>query len=707
MADKHMQILANLIKAVTNVADRGTSQESNIEGSEGSSSVSVEETIKRLFPSTEGGQGANATKNTVLGERAVEQERNENPDRHTVASIVRFNPSTVYRPKAGKRAKSSSSKAPKKSSSSKAQNQNHQRTKASEAERKSAKDVILLPGPNVNCVPKGVAREELYVRGFTTTFELTLSMTEEEIRCILEEKLKDKLCNIAGLNASDDESDDNASVKSPVHEPCTGPLHPPSPDISTTRLSSEPSTSATNEPSCSRNLIACPTCHNAFPAGEIELHADACAEEKYGSVNENQYNNIMEEFDDIYEIENTSHVETPTINVYDNDEIPNDDILTPENHKQKIKDAVYRLNKLVPDKQNKYHIRRKTIFDDYVNARVRSKWMQPENKIRVAFVGEKGIDGGGPKREFLSDVLKHVEMRLFDGKGMIIPSTVALTSGHFKYAGELMALSVVQGGPCPNFFSQQLYNLITKGINAIQITTDMIKDEKMRTVAEKIAQAQTNDELTNILSEDETLSLLSLVGYRGVPSRETLSSKENIVRSITVKAVIEPQLSMLSQLEEGMRMYGFLQEVKDNPELFRPVFVADASSMFDVSPDEFLSDVIVTYNERQVEKHAEEDTFKHFCDFVEFLFHAGPSEVDLSLSDLLKFVTGSFSIPPLGLGDQIEICFVHGCDKGCRCRPTASTCLLKLCLPVHLNSFDCMKDLLISSIQEGRGFGNF
>ncbi|CAB4038980.1 PREDICTED: uncharacterized protein LOC107339408 isoform X2, partial [Paramuricea clavata] len=365
MADKHMQILANLIKAVTNVADRGTSQESNIEGSEGSSSVSVEETIKRLFPSTEGGQG--------------------------------------------------------------------------------------------------VAREELYVRGFTTTFELTSSMTEEEIRCILEEKLKDKLCNIAGLkfifvravcnkiivpsmsktesfdgrmvkhfagqgpiyiralrdissalmkghwkriepdcSASDDESDDNASVKSPVHEPCTGPLHPPSPDISTTRLSSEPSTSATNEPSCSRNLIACPTCHNAFPAGEIELHADACAEEKYGSVNENQYNNIMEEFDDIYEIENTSHVETPTINVYDNDEIPNDDILTPENHKQKIKDAIYRLNKLVPDKQNKYHIRRKTIFDDYVNARVRSKWMQPENKIRVTFVGEKGIDGGGPKREFLS-----------------------------------------------------------------------------------------------------------------------------------------------------------------------------------------------------------------------------------------------------------------------------------------------------------------
>lgn len=449
MADKHMQIVCNLIKAVTNVADRGTSS-----NNQGSSSISVEETIKRLFPSTQGGQGTNATtpRNTVLRDQsAVEQERNENPDRLTVASIARFNPSTVYRPKAGKRAKSSSSKAPKK-----------QRTKASGTERKSVKDVILLPGPKVNCVPKGVAREELYVRGFTTTFDLSLSMNEEEIRQVLEEKFKDKLGNIlAGTkfifvravsnkivvpslsktesfdgrmlkhfagqgpiyiraladissvlikgqwkriehdsSGSGDESDDDPS------EPCPGSLlHPASPDISTTKLLPKPSTSTANEPSCSRNVISCPTCHNAFPVSEIEQHADVCAEEKYGSVDENQYNNLMESFDDIDEIENTSNVETPTIYVDEDNEIPNDDIIAilgPDNHKEKINEAVYRLNKLVPDKQNKYHIRRKTIFDDYVNTRVRCKWMKPENKIRVAFVGEMGIDGGGPKREFLS-----------------------------------------------------------------------------------------------------------------------------------------------------------------------------------------------------------------------------------------------------------------------------------------------------------------
>ena len=28
--------------------------------------------------------------------------------------------------------------------------------------------------------------------------------------------------------------------------------------------------------------------------------------------------------------------------------------------------------------------------------------MKPENKIKVTFVAESGIDGGGPKREFLT-----------------------------------------------------------------------------------------------------------------------------------------------------------------------------------------------------------------------------------------------------------------------------------------------------------------
>ena len=101
-------------------------------------------------------------------------------------------------------------------------------------------------------------------------------------------------------------------------------------------------------------------------------------------------------------------------------------------------------------------------------------------------------------------------------------------------------------------------------------------------------------------------------------------------RAITVKAVIEPQLGMVSQLEESLQLYGFLQEIKKFPDLFKPLFFANSSSMFDVTPDEFLTNVVITYSEKQLKKQDEEDTYKHFCDFVEFLFHAGNNYFNLS-----------------------------------------------------------------------------
>ena len=45
---------------------------------------------------------------------------------------------------------------------------------------------------------------------------------------------------------------------------------------------------------------------------------------------------------------------------------------------------------------------------------------------------------------------------------------------------------------------------------------------------------------------------------------------------------------MLAQLEEGLKLYGFLEEVRSNPDLFLPLFVADTSSMFEISSGDYL-----------------------------------------------------------------------------------------------------------------------
>ena len=150
MAEKHMQILTNLIKAVTNVTDLSSSRTTNNVSNSNEETSGVESAIKRLFPSTDQATHAtvsNQCKARENGESSYGSHVEEGiPDRRPVSNITRFDPNSVYKPKSAKRAKS---RQPQKH-----QLQKKQRNTTGSIERKSVKDVILLPGPKVSNVPK-------------------------------------------------------------------------------------------------------------------------------------------------------------------------------------------------------------------------------------------------------------------------------------------------------------------------------------------------------------------------------------------------------------------------------------------------------------------------------------------------------------------------------------------------------------------------
>ena len=270
---------------------------------------------------------------------------------------------------------------------------------------------------------------------------------------------------------------------------------------------------------------------------------------------------------------------------------------------------------------NRINVQRKSVLDDYILKRKQCSWFSLQNKIKVVFMGESTTDDGGPKREFFSDVLQLLRMRLFDGNGIPFESTVALTQDLFKYAGELMAMSIIQGGPAPNFISPAIFDVIAKGLCKANLSIDMIENTLLNEVASKINNASTDIELQSLLMEDDVLDVLGEVGYRGVPSQETIASKDNLVRSIIIKSHIELKLGMIKQLEEGLMLCGLLDEVRARPALFRPVFVEDDT--FTVTPDDFLDGLVVIHSDLQQEKMAETTTFKHFCDFIDHLSHNG------------------------------------------------------------------------------------
>ena len=76
----------------------------------------------------------------------------------------------------------------------------------------------------------------------------------------------------------------------------------------------------------------------------------------------------------------------------------------------------------------------------------------------------------------------------------------------------------------------------------------------------------------------------------------------------------------------------------------------------------------------------------------------------LQLRDFLKWLTGSYEIPPLGFPKRFSVTFVHGCQEGCACRPTVSTCDVTIKLPVHIRDETAMKEMIVSAIQDSYGF---
>ncbi|XP_031572500.1 uncharacterized protein LOC116306564 [Actinia tenebrosa] len=105
-------------------------------------------------------------------------------------------------------------------------------------------------------------------------------------------------------------------------------------------------------------------------------------------------------------------------------------------------------------------------------------------------------------------------------------------------------------------------------------------------------------------------------------------------------------------------------------------------------------------------KEAEICTYKAFCDFLHMIEYEGMSKYEVSLTDVLKFITGCSQVPPLGFSKKISVSFIGDCTPGCQCRPTASTCSLHLRLPTHLQSYEDMTEAGISMLKECFGFGS-
>jgi len=84
-----------------------------------------------------------------------------------------------------------------------------------------------------------------------------------------------------------------------------------------------------------------------------------------------------------------------------------------------------------------------------------SKQTSPEKSLRVHFTG--GIDSGAMSKEFLAQAILDMGNIMFPG-GTPVNSTYNVQNGYFQSCGEIVAVSLAQGGPPPCFLEECVYD---------------------------------------------------------------------------------------------------------------------------------------------------------------------------------------------------------------------------------------------------------
>lgn len=121
-------------------------------------------------------------------------------------------------------------------------------------------------------------------------------------------------------------------------------------------------------------------------------------------------------------------------------------------------------------------VRRRHLFNDGIKGIVR--FCDPSKHLRVVFVGEAGIDEGGPKREFFQLFMLELSnngalLAGLPGSHVLMHDALALQQGVFRGIGKVIALSLLNGGPGPQFFAPS----IAKYILGMAVTKDDLRLE--------------------------------------------------------------------------------------------------------------------------------------------------------------------------------------------------------------------------------------
>ena len=84
------------------------------------------------------------------------------------------------------------------------------------------------------------------------------------------------------------------------------------------------------------------------------------------------------------------------------------------------------------------------------------------------------------------EMLEFCKKRLFQN-GCPTTSVMSLAKEELKVAGEVMAMSIIQGGPAPNFLDPEVYRIVSRSFSIEHCKDDFLKEtcEKVSSFSSK------------------------------------------------------------------------------------------------------------------------------------------------------------------------------------------------------------------------------
>ena len=195
----------------------------------------------------------------------------------------------------------------------------------------------------------------------------------------------------------------------------------------------------------------------------------------------------------------------------------------------------------------------------------------------------------------------------------------------------------------------------------------------------------------------------------------TIENKDDLIRCISLHYLLSG-LVELEQFIEGLKLNGMLQRIREHPRQARHLFMSSAENR--VTAEMLYELFICMFSPEGSNKRASEEAialnFFRYLEAVDAnevksnlldLTTDEETEITLSQSDVLQFITGCSTVPATGFIQQPSVRFDHG-DTSRKLHVNSCANILTLPVTSALTDFESFKNEFTSCLVNSPGFGN-